>query len=102
MQLALLDATIAVFEVVFVVFDVVVIIVVVVVHVVVDPTNLPLKFGLNRARNSYDMNDIEFVVVVCGGWWSKVIFVSHPTFELSWGCDNSRAITKVIILTKFS
>ena len=34
------------------VVDVVVIIVVVVVHVVVDPTNLPLKFGLNRARNS--------------------------------------------------
>ena len=28
---------------------------------------------------------------VCGGggWWSKVIFLSHPTFELrlSWGCD---------------
>ena len=23
-----------------------------------------------------------------GGGWIKVIFVSHPTFELSWGCDN--------------
>ena len=35
------------------------------------------------------MADIEFVwwvVVVVGGggwWWIKVIFMSHPTFELS-------------------
>ena len=56
-------------NVAFVVVVVVVMVVVVVVHVVavivvVDPTNLPLKFGLNRARNSLDINDIEFVVVV--------------------------------------
>ena len=26
-----------------------------------------------------------------GGGWTKVIFMSHPTFELrlSWGCDNT-------------
>ena len=64
---------------------VVIVVVLVVVHVVVvDPINLPLRFGLNRVRNSWDFNDIEFVVMV-GGWWFKVIFVSNPTFELSCG-----------------
>ena len=28
------------------------------------------------------------VVVGGGGGLCKVIFLSHPTFELSWGCDN--------------
>ena len=32
------------------------------------PRNLPLKFGQNRASNSWDIADIEFsVVVVVGG-----------------------------------
>ena len=57
--------------------------------VAVDPTNLPSKFGLNQVRNSWDIDDIEFVVVVVGdgggGWWSRAIFVSQPTFGLSWG-----------------
>ena len=33
--------------------------------------------------NSWDIAEIEFVWVV--GGWTKVIFMSHPTFELSWG-----------------
>ena len=45
--------------------------------------NLPLKFRQNRVSNSCDIAEIEFVWV--GGWWIKVIFGSHPTFELSWG-----------------
>ena len=32
--------------------------------VVVDTRNLPLKFGKNWVRNSWDIADIEFVVVV--------------------------------------
>ena len=44
-----------------------VVVVIVVIVVVVDPTHLPLKFGLNWVRNSGDINDIEFVVVVVGG-----------------------------------
>ena len=59
--------------------------------VVVDPTSPLLKFGQNQVRNSWDINDIEFVVVVGDGWWNKVVFVSNLTFELSWlswGCDN--------------
>ena len=35
--------------------------------IVVDPTNLPLKFGQNRVRNSWNIDDIEFVVVVVVG-----------------------------------
>ena len=31
------------------------------------PSNLSLKFGQNRASNSWDIADIEFVVVVGGG-----------------------------------
>ena len=42
---------------------VVVVHVFVVIVVVVDPTNLPLKFGYNRVRNSWDFDNIEFVVV---------------------------------------
>ena len=52
--------------------------------VVVDPRNPPWKSGKNRVGNSWDIADVEFPVVG-GGWWCKVIFVSHPTFELSWG-----------------
>ena len=40
---------------------------------------LTLKFGQNQACNSWDIADIEFVVVDGGGgggwWWCKVIFV---------------------------
>ena len=56
----------------------VIVIVVVAVHVVVfvmvliDPTNLTLKFGLNRVSNSWDIDDIELVVVVVEGWQSTL------------------------------
>ena len=73
-----------VFVVVVVIVFVVVVVHVVVLIVVVDPRNLPLKFGLNQVKKSWDIYDIEFAVVV-GGGWCKVIFVSNPTFELSWG-----------------
>ena len=33
----------------------------------IDPRNLPLKFGENRVSNSWDIDDIEFPVVVGGG-----------------------------------
>ena len=38
------------------------------------PRNLSLKFGQNRLRNSWDIDDIEFVVVLLRvgewvGWW---------------------------------
>ena len=37
--------------------------------------------------------EILLTLSLCGGgwWWIKVIFMSHPTFELrlSWGCDNT-------------
>ena len=39
-------------------------------------------------NNSWEIADIEFVWWCVGGWWwwwSKVIFMSNPTFELSWG-----------------
>ena len=58
-----------------------------VVVVVVNPKNLFLKFGQNWVRNSWDIADIDFLVV--HGWWTRIIFMSNPTFELSWGCDNS-------------
>ena len=50
----------------FVIVVAVVVVVVVVVHVVVDPRNLPLKFGQNRVRNRLDIAGIEFPVVVGG------------------------------------
>ena len=61
------------------------------------PRILPLKFGKNRVSNSWDIANIEFLVV---GWWGlvvrRVIFVSNPTFVMlgglklwsRWGCDN--------------
>ena len=63
-------------------------VVVVVVHVfhvviaVVDHANLPLKSGQEQLRYWWYW--------VCvggggGGGWTKVIFVLHPNFELSWG-----------------
>ena len=64
------------------IFVVVFVVHVVVVIIVVDPTNLLLKFNQNRVRNSWDIDDIEFV---WWWWWNKVIFLSNPTFELSWG-----------------
>ena len=53
--------------------------------VVVDPTNLTLKFGLNQVRNSWDIDDIEFVVVVVGGGGSGGLksFLWHTHF-VSW------------------
>ena len=66
--------------VVVVVVGVVVVLIVVVV-VVVHPRNPTLMFGWKAVSNSWDIADIEFV-----WWWViKVIFVSLPTFELSWG-----------------
>ena len=47
--------------VVIVVGDVVV---VVVVHFVVDPRKLSLKFGLDGVKSSWDIDDVEFPVVV--------------------------------------
>ena len=74
-----------------VVHDVVIVHIDVVVIVVVDPWNLPLKFGQNWVINSWDLvdvlvvswdiADIEFVVVVV----CKLIFFSNPTFvKLGW------------------
>ena len=58
---------------------------VVVVMVVVDPTNLPLKFVIGSGTAEKYMT-----LSLCGGggrcwwwWWSKVLFMSHPNFELS-------------------
>ena len=44
-------------------FNFVVIVVDVVVVIGVDPRDQPLKFGLNRVKNSGDIADIEFAVV---------------------------------------
>ena len=54
--------------------------IVVVIIVVADSRNLPLKFGQNRVSYIGDIDDIEFQVVVGGGWWCKVSFMSNPTF----------------------
>ena len=35
---------------------------------VIDPRNLPLKFGQNQVSNSWDIANIEFLVVGGGGW----------------------------------
>ena len=55
-----------IWNVAFVVVVVVIVVgdVVVVVHVVVDPRNLSLEFGLNGVKSSWDIDDIEFPVVV--------------------------------------
>ena len=45
----------------------VVAVIVVVVVIVVDPRNQPLKFGSNWFKNSGNIADVEFAVVV-GGW----------------------------------
>ena len=39
------------------------------------PRNLPLKFGQNQASNSWDIADIEFLMVGGGGGGCKVIFM---------------------------
>ena len=42
----------------------------------VDPRNLHLKFSHNRVSNTWEIADVEFLVVVvdgCGWWWFKVI-----------------------------
>ena len=38
-----------------------------------------------------------------GGWWSKVIFVSNPTFELSRGCNTLKikVFEKSILFCKY-
>ena len=65
---------------------------------VIDPRNLPLKFGQNQVSNSWDIDDVEFVLVGGGGGrWCKFIFMSNPTFVwlgwvelwLSLGFDNT-------------
>ena len=56
------------------------------------PRNLPLNVGQNQISNCRDIADIEFVV---GGGWCKVIFVSNPTVELSWGWVGVLTIYKV-------
>ena len=48
--------------------------------------------------------EILLTLSLCGGWWwwwIKVIFMSHPTFELrlSWGCDNKHIKCRIIRLT---
>ena len=70
------------------VVDIVVDIVVGVHVVVLDPRNLPLKFGQNRVTNSWDIADIEFLV---GGgwswWWRRMVVAVKPNFcfdRLSW------------------
>ena len=45
------------------------------------PRNQPLKFGQNRASNSWDIADIKFAMVG-GGWVCKVIFVWNPSLGL--------------------
>ena len=40
-------------------------------------------------------------VVGGGWWWSKVIFLSNPTFELSWGWVWVVTIIKIILKVKF-
>ena len=57
----------------------------VVVVVVVDFTTLPLKF---RVRNSWDIDDIEFVWVVVIGGGFRVKPNIWVELRLSWGCDN--------------
>ena len=60
------------------------VVVVVVVHVVVvvvpvvDPRNIPIKFGQNQVSNSRDLTDIEFAVVVV-----VVVCRVKPNFRLS-------------------
>ena len=51
---------------------------------VIDPWNLPLKFGQNRVSNSWDINEVEVpvvVFVVVGGRCVKPNFCHD---ELSW------------------
>ena len=52
------------FVVVIVIVIVVGGVIAVVVHVVVDPRNLSLKFGLNGVKSGWDIDDVEFPVVV--------------------------------------
>ena len=51
---------------------------------VIDPRNLPLKFGQNRVSNSWDIDDIEFPVVVGGGVKSVSCQTQLFYVELSW------------------
>ena len=47
---------------------------------VIDPRNLPIKFGQNRVSNSGDIDDVEFPVLGGGGgwwWWVVVVVKSH-------------------------
>ena len=45
------------------------------------PMNLPLKFGQNRASNSWDIADIEFTVVGGGGGGVPSHFHVKPNFD---------------------
>ena len=69
------------------------------------PRNLPLKFGSNRASNSWDITDMEFVWV--GGVQSH--FHIKPNFRwivieltLSWGFDKNSLQAHVYIQTDTS
>ena len=76
------------FVVVVVVFVFVVVVVVVVVINVVFfrccwSRNLPIKFGQNRVSSSWDITDI-LTLSLCG-WWTRVILMLTPTFDMRWG-----------------
>ena len=59
-----------------------------------------MNFGQNRVN--FEINDVEFLVVV-GGCWCKVIFMSNTTFVLlgcvelwlTWGCDKNNQVCRV-------
>ena len=49
------------------------------------PRNLYLKFGQNRASNSWNIMDIEFLWGGGGGGVCTVIFMSNLQLQLGWG-----------------
>ena len=70
--------------VVVIVIVVVVIVVVVVFMDIIDPRNLPLKFCQNRVSNSWDIDDVEFPVVVVGGGGGVKSFSCQTQLLLCW------------------
>ena len=55
---------------------------------VIDPRNLPLKFGQNQVSNSWDIDDFEFPVVGGGGGVKSFSCQTQLLLcwvELSWG-----------------
>ena len=49
---------------------------------IIDPRNLPLKFGQNQVSNSWDIDDVEFPVVGGGGGVKSLSCKPQP---LCWG-----------------